>query len=52
MIAYVHAIVDYGMNSRNFGIIREFIRTLLSMVQLGLNGLKMVHIKASHVSTI
>ena len=37
---------------RNFGIIREFIRTLLSMVQLGLNGLKMVHIKASHVSTI
>ena len=51
MIAYVHTIGDYGMNARNFGIIR-FIHTLLSMVQLGSNRLKMVQIKASHISTI
>ena len=36
----------------DFGIIRKFIRILLSMVQLGLSRLKMVHIKASHMSTI
>ena len=43
---------DCGMNARNFGIIRRFIRTLLLMVQLGSNRLRMVHIKASHTSTI
>ena len=47
-----YTMVDYGMNERNFGIIRKFIRILLSMAQLGLNRLKMVHIKASHMSTI
>ena len=52
MIAYAHAIGDYGMNVRNFGIIRKFTRISLSMVQLGSNRLKMVHIKASHMSTI
>ena len=50
MIAYAHTIGDYVMNVRNFGIIRKFIRTLLSMVQLGSNSFKMVHIKASHMS--
>ena len=40
------------MNARNFGIIIRFIRTLLLMVQLGSNRLRMVHIKASHTSTI
>ena len=52
MIAYVHTTGDYGMNARNFRTIRKFIRTLLSMVQLGSNRLKMVHIKASHMSMI
>ena len=55
MIAYIHAntiIRDYGMEARNFGIIRKFIRTLLSMVQLGSGRLKMVDIKTSHMSTI
>ena len=52
MIACVHAIGDYGMNERNFVTIRKFIRTLLSMVQVGSNRLKMVHIKASHMPTI
>ena len=52
MIAYAHTIEDYGMNVRNFGIIKKFIRSLLSMVQLGANRLKMIDIKASHISTI
>ena len=52
MIAYAHTIGDYGMNARNFGIIRTFTRTLQLMVQLGSNRLKMVQIKASHISTI
>ena len=52
MIACVHAIGDYGMNERNFVTIRKFIRTLLSMVQVGSNRSKMVHIKASHMPTI
>ena len=47
-----HTVGDYGMNARNLGIIRRFIRTLLSMAQLGSNRLKMVDIKASHTSTI
>ena len=47
-----HTIEDYGMNVRNFGIIRKFIRSLLSMVQLGSNKFKMVDIKASHISTV
>ena len=34
MIAYAHTIGDYGMNARNFGIIRRFIRTLMSMLTL------------------
>ena len=51
MVAYAHTIGDYGMNARNFGIIR-LIRTLLSMVQLGSNRLKMVYVKASHASAI
>ena len=46
---YVHTTGNYGMKARNFGIIR-FIHTLLSMVQLGSNRLKMVHIKASHIT--
>ena len=49
MIANVHTVGDYGINARNYGIITRFIRTLLSMVQLGSNKLKMVHIKASHI---
>ena len=40
------------MNARNFGIMRKFIRTLLSMIQLESNRLKMLHTKASHMSTI
>ena len=52
MIAYAHTIGDYKMNARNFGIIRRFIRTLPLMVRLRSNRLKMVHIKASHTSTI
>ena len=36
----------------NFGIIRKFFCTLLSMVQLGSNRLKMIRVKASHMSTI
>ena len=48
----VHTIGDYGMNARNFGVIRRFICTLLSMVQLGSSRLKMVHIKTSHISMI
>ena len=51
MIAYAHTIGDYGMNARNFGIMR-LIRALLSMVQLGSNRLKMVYVKASHASAI
>ena len=52
MIAYVHTIVDYGMNVRHFGIIRTFFLTLLSMLQWRSNRLKMVYITASHTSTI
>ena len=39
-------------NVRNFGMIQKFIRVLLSMVHLGSNRLKTVHIKASHKSTV
>ena len=34
MIAYVYTMGDYGMNTRNFGILRKFIHTLLSTVQI------------------
>ena len=43
---------DYGVNARNFEIIRKFIRALLLMVQLGSSRLKMAHTKAPHTSTI
>ena len=48
------SIRDYGMNVRNFGIMKKFIRTLLSMEQLGSNRLKMVHSYKSitHVSDL
>ena len=49
---YVHTIGNYKINVSNFGIIKKIIRTLLSIVQLRSNRLKMVHIKASHMSTI
>ena len=52
MTACVNTIGGYGMNVRKFGIIKEFICTLGSMVQLGSSKLKLVHIKVSHMSTI
>ena len=51
MIAYVHTIGDYGMNARNFEIKKIYSYFTVSGT-LGSNRLKMVHIKASHISTI
>ena len=51
MIAYVYTIGDYGMNARNFEIKKIYLYFTVNG-QLESNRLKMVHIKASHISTI
>ena len=48
----VHTKGDYGTNVRNFGIIRTFIHTLLSIVSSESNKMKMVHIKTLFILTV